>query len=85
MPITAYIIESIQAPVSCAVSIAPVIGMVQAAGEVAAGVCWIEQILEDGGIGNGSTRDGEFEVELVALVDTGMQLVAEVCCSQDFD
>jgi hypothetical protein len=46
--------------------------------DVAAGVVWIEQFFKYDAVGNGGIGDDDFAYELVALVDAGMKLVAEV-------
>jgi len=46
--------------------------------DVAAGVVWIEQFFKYDAVGNGGIGDDDFAYELVALVDAGVKLVAEV-------
>jgi hypothetical protein len=52
---------------------------VTAVGEdVTGGVVWIEQFFKYDAVGNGGIGDDDFAYELVALVDAGVKLVAEV-------
>lgn len=54
-------------------------GRVAAIGvDIAAGVGAIQQRLKYHGVGHGGMRDGYFTQQLIALVHTGMELVAEV-------